>query len=216
MTWTDACVDLSEALAVSPQVAERIEEVQSVVERAAYAEGLELDLVNGVIWVESRFNPRAKSSAGARGLMQVMPSTEKAMAEDLGIEGTWTDPAYNVRLGTRFLRRLLDRYGGRQEWALAAYNAGPGNVSKHGPGRWLSYVRAVERAAENFRIGRLRCRGTPLPPPDWQDKPARPSSPRPSKPRPPSPGIVPAPSSGEEALLFMLGLLAVSEMEWGD
>jgi soluble lytic murein transglycosylase-like protein len=222
MTWADACTDLGAALGVSPQVAARIEAGQPAAEAAAAAEGVDLDLVNGVIWVESKFHPAAVSSAGARGLMQLMPATERAMARDVGISGDWTEREYNVRLGTRFLRRLLKRYDGRGEWALAAYNAGPGNVDKYGPGRWLSYVRAVQRAGANFRAGRLRCRGTPLPVPEWGAKPKpRPSPPRssPSPPpaRPPTgpSGPSPIPSSdGGGVLLLGLLLWAAWEGDW--
>ena len=88
---------------------------------------LEPRLVRAVIQVESGYNPRAVSSKGAMGLMQLMPET----ARELAVEDPY-DPAENIRAGTTYLRRLLDRFTERLELALAAYNAGPGAVERHG------------------------------------------------------------------------------------
>jgi len=88
----------------------------------------ELDplLVHAVVQVESGFNPRALSNKGAMGLMQLMPGT----ARELEVGDPW-DPEQNVRGGTEYLRRMLERFDHDLEKALAAYNAGPEAVSRH-------------------------------------------------------------------------------------
>lgn len=94
-------------------------------------EGLDPALVAALICQESTFNAGAVSSAGARGLMQVMPPTGRSLARSLGMRyksSALTDPAVSLDFGTRYLRQLSDRFGGRVERVLAAYNAGPHRV----------------------------------------------------------------------------------------
>jgi len=88
-------------------------------------------------------DPNARSGAGARGLLQLMPGT----ARELGLEGS--DPAVNVRAGARYLRQLIDRFG-EVELALAAYNAGPTAVERAGAApsiASLRYAKNVEARA---------------------------------------------------------------------
>jgi soluble lytic murein transglycosylase-like protein len=99
---------------------------RSIVEHSN-REKVAADLVRAVIQVESAFNPVAVSSKGAMGLMQLMPAT----AVELGVANPF-DPDQNIRGGVTYLRRLLDRFSGNVELALAAYNAGMGNVEKYG------------------------------------------------------------------------------------
>jgi soluble lytic murein transglycosylase len=90
-------------------------------------------LVASLIRQESEFNPSAISPANAYGLMQLLPSVGKSMAHEEGMKNFQTfqllDPATNIRLGTRYLRQTLNRFGGVKEYALAAYNAGGERVS---------------------------------------------------------------------------------------
>lgn len=88
--------------------------------------GLDPDLVRAVVKAESNYKPDAVSAKGAQGLMQINPITQKELNLDLPF-----DPTSNLEAGIRYLRRLLDRFN-NISLALAAYNAGPGNVEKYG------------------------------------------------------------------------------------
>jgi soluble lytic murein transglycosylase len=91
-------------------------------------------LVAGIIMQESAFNPNAESPTGARGLMQISPSTAKGIAEGTGFQNFSVDQLYNpdvsIQFGTWYIHVLKQEYGGNEVAALAAYNAGGGNADK--------------------------------------------------------------------------------------
>ncbi len=143
---------------------------EDVVIKYADAHGLDPNLVCGVIATESKFSSDTVSGKGAVGLMQIMPDTGEWVAGKLGIkdysEDCLTDPVINIRIGTWYLEFLFDRYE-EESTAIAAYNAGHGNVDE-----WLKnenysqngktlykipfeetekYVKKVERACEIYK-----------------------------------------------------------------
>lgn len=102
----------------------------------ALTQGVGADWVYGVIRQESAFLPEVKSPAGAIGMMQLMPATAKLVAKGLGINhdpNKLTDVSYNVRLGSAYLKEMLEFFDGNTVLATAAYNAGPGRVKKWQP-----------------------------------------------------------------------------------
>jgi soluble lytic murein transglycosylase-like protein len=112
--------------------------------RAARATGLPLSLLAAVAWEESRMDPHAVSGAGARGLLQLMPGTAKTVSV------TAESPNANILAGARYLRLMIDRFGGNVELALSAYNAGPTVVEKTGAAPsigTLRYAKNVEARA---------------------------------------------------------------------
>jgi len=119
-----------------------------IIAKASKRYGVEMGLIKAVIKAESNFNPNAVSSAGAQGLMQLMPGTARA----LGVHNSF-DPEQNVMAGTRFLRDLLNRYNGKLDSALAAYNWGPGNVDKrpdHLPRETRDYLARVKQLYSSY------------------------------------------------------------------
>lgn len=100
--------------------------IEQHVQKAAAKYDLPPALIKAVIRAESNFQVDAVSSAGAQGLMQLMPAT----AEELGVNNPF-DIKENIEGGTRYLRKMLDRFEGSVRKALAAYNAGPGTVMKY-------------------------------------------------------------------------------------
>ena len=150
------------------------------------AGAVEAAVVLGLVRQESSFDLQAVSPAGARGLMQLMPATAAGVAQRLGepasLNALTADAAYNMRLGTDYLRGLLDRFDGALPLALAGYNAGPSRVAEwlaaHGDPAlgevdmidWIELIpfsetrNYVQRVVENVVIYRAR-QGKPAPHP---------------------------------------------------
>jgi hypothetical protein len=101
--------------------------MKSAIQQASQTYGVPANLIEAVITQESGGNPQAVSSAGATGLMQLMPGT----AASLGVTNAF-DPVQNIQGGTKYLAQLLNTFHGNTALAVAAYNAGPGAVQNHG------------------------------------------------------------------------------------
>jgi len=116
---------------------------EDIIRQQAREKNLPPDLIAGVIYAESRFSDQT-SHAGARGLMQITPDTAQAIATRTGgvafVQEDLADPQINIAYGAWYLRHMLDRYGENVRLALAAYNAGQGNVD-----RWIAEARAEGR-----------------------------------------------------------------------
>jgi soluble lytic murein transglycosylase len=143
---------------------------EDIIRQQAHEKGLDPALVAAVIYTESRFRDQT-SNAGAKGLMQLTPATAR-FVEHLSGGSTFqvsdlSTPQVNISYGTYYLRYLMNRYGGNEALALAAYNGGEGNVDRwvdaaRRQGKALSidaipfgetraYVRAVENAKQEYR-----------------------------------------------------------------
>lgn len=137
--------------AASNRMMDKVKEYEPHIRAAAARYGIDPNWIAGVIWQESRGNPRAVSHCGAMGLMQLMPGT----ARHLGV-GNAFDIGQNIDGGAKYLRQMLDTFKGNMSHATAAYNAGPGNVMKHGgipPFRETQdYVPKVLGYANGFKV----------------------------------------------------------------
>lgn len=128
-------------------VADTLQRFRPEIESAARNNGLDPALLLAVVMEESGGNPAARSAKGAQGLMQLMPET----ARELGVENP-EHPSQNLHGGARYLAEMLDKFSGKLDVALAAYNAGPGTVERLG-GRIPDYPetqRYVKRVMERF------------------------------------------------------------------
>jgi soluble lytic murein transglycosylase len=143
----------------------------AVIQEESAKNDLDPYLVASLIRQESEFNPSAVSRADAYGLMQLLPAVGRQMAREEGLEGFKTfqllDPATNIRLGTRYLHKTLEKFGGVTEYALAAYNAGGERVTDwqaEGPYKGIDefvesipftetreYVQAIVRNVDTYK-----------------------------------------------------------------
>jgi soluble lytic murein transglycosylase-like protein len=131
--------------------ADRGWQYENLISEHSRLNGVRSDLVRAVMQVESAFNPNAISPKGAMGLMQLMPATML----QYGVLNAF-NPVENVRAGVAYLRDLLDRYSNNEALALAAYNAGPGAVDKHGQAvppyrETRNYVAKINKMTETTR-----------------------------------------------------------------
>ena len=170
-------------------------DIVNLLDQAAARYGVPPDLAVAVAQQESGGNPHAVSAAGAQGVMQLMPATAAA----LGVSNPY-DAGQNIDAGVRFLSQLLGQFGD-VPLALAAYNWGPGNVSKNGYNNWpsetVNYVSSILA-----RIGQAFT----LPEPPAVPAPVLTMDPS-SGESPGMPTIVPADTLGTgTALLFLAGL----------
>jgi soluble lytic murein transglycosylase-like protein len=147
-TTTSAALGTTSALA--PATAGDATAYDALIDAAAQRNGVDPALLKGLIRAESNFDPNAGSPAGAQGLTQLMPGTASA----LGVSDVH-DPAQSIEGGARYLRQQLDAFGGDETRALAAYNAGPGAVTRYGGvppyAETQSYVQRVLGYAAGYR-----------------------------------------------------------------
>ena len=143
------------AAVVAPRLDHAVQEVvlplrhEDIIRQQAADKGLDPALIAGVIYTESRFRDQT-SHAGAKGLMQLLPSTAHDIARKSGgtafIEGDLANPQVNISYGSFYLRYLLQRYGGNEVLAIAAYNAGEGRVDQ-----WIFDARHKGEAFDRAR-----------------------------------------------------------------
>jgi soluble lytic murein transglycosylase-like protein len=158
---------------------DKVQSIAPLVAEAASDNGIPQDLIYGVIWVESRFNPEAVSPVGARGLMQLMPKTADYLADciDWSASPDAFDPEFNIAAGSYYIKRLIDQFDGDEELALAAYNAGPTKIRRWMKGDGLppvsiEYYTMVQTARGFFGSGSSSATsgGKPLPNNDDLDR----------------------------------------------
>lgn len=126
---------------------QRTGELKTLIEKAARDNGLEPELLDALVQVESNYNPTAVSRAGARGLTQLMPHT----AAQLGVKNVF-DPLENLNGGARYLAQQIRVFGNLRD-ALAAYNAGPSRIARGGA--WpLETVRYVDKVLSLYEANK--------------------------------------------------------------
>lgn len=122
----DKKVNDSTPISPNQKAMKRLEKYEDIINQASEKYGVDKSIIKSVILTESAAKENAISSCKAKGLMQLMDFT----AKDMGVKNVW-DPKENIMGGTKYLSQMIDKYNGNLEFALAAYNAGPGNVNKY-------------------------------------------------------------------------------------
>jgi len=117
-----------EPLKLNAEQLARARKVQPLVVQASRDFGVDANLINGIIWSESKFNPKARNRSGAKGLMQLMPITARGMGKKLGRRVRVYDPEFSIQAGTKLLSIMLERFDGDVELALFAFGRGGGRV----------------------------------------------------------------------------------------
>ncbi|CAA9536369.1 MAG: GH23 [uncultured Solirubrobacteraceae bacterium] len=136
---------------------------EDIIRQQSADKGVDASLIAAVIYAESRFDANAESSAGALGLMQITPDTAREIARKSGgvafEQGDLATPQINISYGSYYLKWLLENYGGNETLAVAAYNAGTGNVDKwiaRDPGMKPSEIPFPETRAYVDRVFKAR------------------------------------------------------------
>ena len=150
-TGTEAMTPIASE-AYGPMVHEPIP-FHGIIVQAAGRYEVDPNLIRAIILAESGYNPKAKSKRGARGLMQLMPTTAKS----LGVENIY-DPEENIDGGVRYFRSLLDRFNGDVQLALAAYNAGSRHVRNYEGNPRSRPRNATSRKCSSFKRSSKRKR----------------------------------------------------------
>lgn len=152
---TDQKVDESYRLIIESKLPDdyqmpSLDQLETTVQDVSEKHDVPQSLIYAMITIESAGDEEAQSSEGAIGLMQLMPSTARAM----GVEDP-LDPHQNIHGGTKYLQKMLSKYDGDLSLSLAAYNAGPGNVDKYGGvppfEETKRFIKRVRQAFEQFK-----------------------------------------------------------------
>ncbi len=149
--------DRYEPLHLNDEQLQRARTVQPLVAAAADRHSIDPNLLNGIIWTESKFNPKARNKrSGARGLMQLMPGTSKAMAKKLGVASRPYNPSFATQAGAKLLSIHASRFDNDETLMLFAYARGGGSVRKWQktsaelPKGVQMFIRRVQRARATF------------------------------------------------------------------
>lgn len=141
---TDSSVNVGNTVEVTNKNLSEKQQIEDAVKKASKKYGLDENLIKAVIKTESNFNPRVVSSAGAKGLMQIMP----ANFNHLGVTNPF-DIYQNVDAGTKLLKEYINKYNGDVEMGLMAYNGGPTRMKKRGVTS-IEHIYKMPKETQNY------------------------------------------------------------------